>query len=135
GPGADDFTGLERDAVTCAFDDLGESATHVLEIAARDLLSVDGRFHAQIMALSLRRANREVVELITRDEDRSKRGGKIFSFSRPQIELHLFHLQDASRPIVHDHVAKDMLVGARSGNVPPGLSDDYRHFEFKIQFL
>ena len=76
---------------------------------ARALFAVHARDHLQ----------REVAELVGRDEHRADARGEVLPLGRAEADLHLGPLEVARRPVVHDREAADL---ARLRRSPPRSS-------------
>src|SRR5207244_13068741 len=73
--------------------------------------------------------------LVWRDQKRAQAGGEVFSFGRPQVELHLAGLEIPGAPIVEHRETGDAAfrVGRRQVGAPP--PDDSGYLKLKVQRL
>src|SRR3954470_5234619 len=93
----------QKPRVACGVrDDRLPRVVHVGELAAGPFFAVHARDHRGAAA----------VELVRRDEDRTKARREILSLRRPEPDAHLRALQVARRPVVHDREPSDLPVGA-----------------------
>ena len=60
---------------------------------------------------------------------------EVLALGRPEADLHLAPLDVASRPVVHDRVAEDMLGGLVDAQGAAGLADHDRDLELEVSRL
>src|SRR5579884_2059068 len=135
GAGAENVAHAQAGVLRCPGDHLREAVVNLVEVAARDFFAIDAGDHLHVVAFARAAARAIPRQFIGRDQPGAERGSEIFAFAGAEIELHVATLEVARAPVVHDGIARDILVGLFHRNVFALAPDDAGDLQFDIQFL